>query len=109
MRDYRRRLILQFPELRFLDEAPVDDDERRCVMAWSSGGIEAERAERARIKAEKDAKHDENMRKLRELQGKKPAPPVGEAEAAGPAEAPEADDEPFFVTEQTGDGEAEID
>jgi dynein assembly factor 1 len=92
MKDYRRRLILEFPELRFLDDAPVDEDERRCVAAWGVGGIHAERVEREAIKAEKDARHRENMRKLREMQHGRPE----KAE-----EAPDrANGDPFFVTEE---------
>jgi dynein assembly factor 1 len=108
MRDYRRRLILQWPELRFLDDAPVDEEERRCVTAWGVGGIEAERAERAAIKAEKDAKHADNMRKLHEMQGKKSeaVEDQGEPQEEVP---PEGDDEPFFVTEQTGEDASEVD
>jgi dynein assembly factor 1 len=99
MKDYRRRLILEFQELRFLDEAPVDGDERRCVTAWGVGGVQAERAEREAIKAEKDARHRENMRKLREMQGKTP-------EKAAAEEGRDDDRErvdPFFVTETTED------
>jgi dynein assembly factor 1 len=108
MRDYRRRLILQWPELRFLDDAPVDEDERRSVTAWGIGGIEAERAERAKIKSEKDAKHLENMQKLRALQGKKPLKVEG-GESEETVAEPVVEDEPFFVTEQTGDEPGEVD
>jgi dynein assembly factor 1 len=107
MRDYRRRLILQFQELRFLDDAPVEDDERRCVAAWAEGGIPAERAERAKIKEEKDAKHEENMRKFRELQGKK-IPPEADVEDEQVRDA-QGEVDPFFVTEQTGDVVNDVD
>jgi dynein assembly factor 1 len=70
MKNYRRRLILQFEDLKFLDDAPVDDDERRCALAWSTGGRQAEKTEREKIKAEKDSRHAENMRKFREMQKK---------------------------------------
>lgn len=100
MRDYRRRLILQFEDLRFLDDAPVEDDERRCVTAWGQGGREAEKAERQKIKSEKDALHQENMRKFRELTGR-PAK-VEEVEPQQPDSREEQEKEkPFFVTEQT--------
>ena len=67
MKNYRRRIILQFPDLRFLDDAPVTDEERRLVNAWNEGGIEAEKRERQLIKQEKDLKHEENMKQFYDL------------------------------------------
>ena len=49
---YRRKMILENPSLHFLDDAPIKDDERRCVEAWSVGGSIAEREERQKIKEE---------------------------------------------------------
>ena len=100
MRDYRRRIILQFEDLRFLDDAPVEEDERRCVTAWGQGGREAEKAERQKIKQEKDALHQENMRKFRELTGRQQ-----KVEEVEPEEAEK--EKPFFVTEQTKPEEEE--
>jgi hypothetical protein len=71
MRDYRRRLILQFEDLKFLDDSPVEDDERRCTLAWGSGGKDAERAEREKIKQEKETIRAAHARKFDELQGRK--------------------------------------
>ncbi|KAH0787035.1 Leucine Rich Repeat family protein [Histomonas meleagridis] len=70
MKNYRRRIILQFPDLRYLDDAPVTDEERRLVNAWKEGGIEAEKRERQLIKQEKDLKHEENMKQFYELRKK---------------------------------------
>ena len=67
MKNYRRRLTLMFPELRFLDDAPVTEEDRRLANAWNEGGLQAERAERILIKKEKDEQHAEHMRKFNEL------------------------------------------
>jgi dynein assembly factor 1 len=75
MKNYRRRIVLAFEDLRFLDDAPVDEDERRCTLAWSRGGREEEKAEREKIKAEKENLRAENARKFHEML-KKPAPEV---------------------------------
>lgn len=53
MSDYRRRLISQNRELRYLDDAPIEDEDRRVIEAWSRGGQEAELKEREAIHDEK--------------------------------------------------------
>lgn len=70
MKNYRRRIILTFPELRFLDDAPVTEEDRRLAIAWGKGGHDAEKAERELIKAEKDEKHMKHMKEFREMQRK---------------------------------------
>lgn len=67
MKNYRRRIILAFPDLQFLDDGPVTEDDRRLANAWSVGGLAAERKEREIIKKEKDDIREENMRKFHEL------------------------------------------
>lgn len=68
MANYRRRIINMFPELRFLDDAPVDDRDRRLARAWGEGGREAELEERHKIADEQQQEHRANMRSFRRLQ-----------------------------------------
>jgi hypothetical protein len=52
--NYRKKLISTLKALRHLDDYPVFDEERRTAEAFSVGGIEAERAERAAIRREEE-------------------------------------------------------
>ncbi len=58
VRSYRKTVIADLPKLRYLDDRPVFEDDRRASEAFAKGGLEAERAERAQIKAEKQAAHE---------------------------------------------------
>eukprot|EP00758_Cryptobia_borreli_P006837 Tbor_TRINITY_DN5210_c2_g1::TRINITY_DN5210_c2_g1_i2::g.16217::m.16217/K19750/DNAAF1, LRRC50, ODA7; dynein assembly factor 1, axonemal len=51
---YRRRVIGEIKSLKYLDEYPIFEDERRACDAFMLGGLEAERAERKRIQEEKE-------------------------------------------------------
>ncbi|KAH9578899.1 Leucine-rich repeat [Trypanosoma melophagium] len=53
IKGYRRSMILQLPQLTYLDERPVFTEERRLVEAWGAGGKEAETQEREAIRREK--------------------------------------------------------
>ena len=53
---YRKRTLAALPQLTYLDERPVGDEERRMVTAWQRGGLEAEREEKGRMRAEERAK-----------------------------------------------------
>lgn len=66
--NYRRRLINLLPELRFLDDAPVSDRDRRLANAWSVGGRDAEMEERHKINDEQEAEHRANLREFRRMQ-----------------------------------------
>lgn len=50
--NYRKRLIGTIAALRYLDDYPVFDDERRTANAFAVGGVDGERAARAALKAE---------------------------------------------------------
>ncbi|CUG89409.1 Hypothetical protein, putative [Bodo saltans] len=52
VKNYRKVVIEENPQLRYLDEYPVFDDERRCSAAFVSGGVEKEKEERAAIRQE---------------------------------------------------------
>lgn len=47
---YRKKIITAIPDLRYLDDRPVFEEDRRRAEAWSRGGMEEERAEMKRIK-----------------------------------------------------------
>jgi dynein assembly factor 1 len=54
---YRKVVISKIPTLKYLDDRPVFEEDRRRAEAFTRGGIEEERAEIRRIKKEKDDKH----------------------------------------------------
>ncbi len=67
---YRKVVIARMPQLKYLDDRPVFDDERLRAEAWhaafvvggAEAGKEAERAEIQRQKEEKDAREERNFR-----------------------------------------------
>ena len=61
MKSYRKTTIASLPELNYLDDRPVFPDERRACEAYARGGLEAERAERKKIKEEERAQHRKQM------------------------------------------------
>ncbi|KAH8055189.1 hypothetical protein JL721_10290 [Aureococcus anophagefferens] len=71
LRNYRKRMISEIKTLRYLDDRPVFEDERRRCEAWARGfaeggtldaANEAERAEIAQIRADKKAAEDKRVR-----------------------------------------------
>lgn len=67
VKNYRKTIIHKIPSLKYLDDRPIFEDERRYVAAFFRGGIEAEREERKLYKKEQEEKHWENHRKFREM------------------------------------------
>ena len=68
---YRKTVISKCKQLRYLDDRPVFEDERRRVDAWASGYLtggtfesaqEAERLEILKIRKEKDEVDERNFR-----------------------------------------------
>lgn len=62
---YRKKVISSIKHLCHLDDKPVFADERRLVTAWTEGGIEAERAEKKKMKEEEEAAHQKKMEAFR--------------------------------------------
>jgi dynein assembly factor 1 len=62
--NYRKTFISTLKELNYLDDKPVFEDERRFSEAFSKGGLEEERKERALYKKEK---HDAEMQRLQDF------------------------------------------
>jgi dynein assembly factor 1 len=60
-------LIAKIPTLKYLDDRPVFDDDRRYAEAFARGGLEEERRERDVLKKEKDDAHWKNHEAFREM------------------------------------------
>jgi dynein assembly factor 1 len=63
--NYRKTLISKIPTLKYLDDRPVFEEDRRRAEAFARGGMEEERKEIKRIKKEKDDKHWANHEAFR--------------------------------------------
>ncbi|KDO34582.1 hypothetical protein SPRG_00645 [Saprolegnia parasitica CBS 223.65] len=77
IKHYRKTIISRCKELRYLDDRPVFDEERRRVTAWGrvmeetngdvDAALEAERAELALIRQEKKDKDEANFRYFEDM------------------------------------------
>jgi dynein assembly factor 1 len=67
MKNYRKEMIFQMPQLKFLDERPVFDDERRFAEAFGKNGIAGERLERAKWEEEKRQEKENNHLAFKEM------------------------------------------
>ena len=65
--NYRKTLISKVKEIRYIDDRPVFDDERRFALAWARGGYEEEKKERALYKKEMIEKEEKRIRDFQEL------------------------------------------
>ena len=70
IKNYRKVLIANLPNLNYLDDRPVFEDERRCTMAWMKGGTRAEAEERKRIREERQERHEKNLQAFKEMGNK---------------------------------------
>ena len=52
--NYRKKIISLIPNLKYIDDKPIFEDERRFAEAWARGGLDEERKERALYKKEKE-------------------------------------------------------
>ncbi len=51
---YRKTIITKIPNIKYIDDKPVFEDEKRFAEAWARGGLEEERKERERYRKEKE-------------------------------------------------------
>ena len=93
IKNYRKTIISKIPTLKYLDDRPVFEDDRRNAEAFSRGGIEEERAERERIAEEKRVRDKRNrdhfndmIKKAREERKAADAAKKAEERSASPAE-----------------------
>jgi dynein assembly factor 1 len=66
--NYRRKLLNLLPSLRFLDDSPVTERDKRLAAAWGQGGRDAEAKERHKLNDEANAEMRAGMREFRRLQ-----------------------------------------
>lgn len=60
-------MIAKLPPLKYLDDRPVFEEDRRRAEAYARGGIEAEREEMKLIKKEKEDKHWANHEAFKQM------------------------------------------
>eukprot|EP00448_Togula_jolla_P001478 CAMPEP_0170599674 /NCGR_PEP_ID=MMETSP0224-20130122/16928_1 /TAXON_ID=285029 /ORGANISM="Togula jolla, Strain CCCM 725" /LENGTH=569 /DNA_ID=CAMNT_0010924351 /DNA_START=68 /DNA_END=1777 /DNA_ORIENTATION=+ len=65
--NYRKSITAHCWDLRYLDDRPVFEEDRRAAEAFNRSGLEGERAERRLIKEENSAKHEKNMRAFADM------------------------------------------
>lgn len=67
IKNYRKTVISKIPTLKYLDDRPVFEEDRRHAEAFARGGIEEERKERATIKQENEARDEKNRQAFRDM------------------------------------------
>ena len=60
IKQYRKTMIARLPDLKYLDDRPVFEDDRRNAEAFARGGLDEERKERAIIQQEKADRDERN-------------------------------------------------
>ena len=47
---YRKVLITKLPNLKYIDDKPIFEDEKRYAEAWQRGGLQEEKLEREKYR-----------------------------------------------------------
>lgn len=63
--NYRKVMICKLKNLRYIDDKPVFEDEKRFAEAFGRGGIEEEKRDRERFRIEKS---EENLKRIKDFQ-----------------------------------------
>jgi dynein assembly factor 1 len=64
---YRKTVIASLPNLKYLDDRPVFDEDRRYAEAFVAGGLEGEREMRKIVKQEKLDYHDRQVQAFQKM------------------------------------------
>jgi dynein assembly factor 1 len=64
---YRKTVVARLKGLRYLDDRPVFDDERRLTNAWARGGADEEKKEREIMREEEEATRRRHMQDFADL------------------------------------------
>jgi hypothetical protein len=64
---YRKTVVCGFKHLNYLDDMPVFPKDRRLAEAWRRGGVEEEKAERARCFADEKAERERQRDRFNDM------------------------------------------
>lgn len=67
IKNYRKTMTAKLPNLTYLDDRPVFEEDRRHAEAFARGGIEEERKERDKIRKETAAKEEANRQAFKDM------------------------------------------
>jgi len=74
IKNYRKHFVNALPQLGFLDERPINSNERKCCAAWAKGGMEAMHQAKREIYAQRhrqdrqvDPDRREHLTRMRKL------------------------------------------
>jgi dynein assembly factor 1 len=65
--NYRKTTTACLKDLKYLDDRPVFEEDRRAAEAFNRGGLEEERAERKKMREEKSEAHRRNMEAFQKM------------------------------------------
>ena len=68
--NYRKTLISRIDTLKYIDDKPIFEDERRFALAFAKGGYEEEKKERARYREEVRLKEEKRIRDFCKMMNK---------------------------------------